>query len=202
MVLTAPRQARSEQTLQRILEACDRLLAERAFEQISMQDIAREAGVSVGNLYNRFSDKDGLVNHVIASHQQRVLATVAGALEENNDTLSTSARLDIIVREASAAIDRLRPLFASIAARLARGQNVQDNLKSNSSSIVDACTDWLLQGDPALDEDRCRFAVASMLFCLQYNLMFGAADRLFGKRFAAQLSRQAYCYICEENRDD
>ncbi len=200
MTLTIPRQARSEQTLQRILTACDTLLAERPFEQISMQDIAREAGVSVGNLYNRFSDKEGLVNHVITGHQERVRAVFVEALSAQPADLDTRGRLRVLAVVTRDAIRNLKPLFETLAARMARGAEPGAEVSGNSLEAVDSMTSWLLQGDASLDADRCRFAVASMVFGLQYNLLFGSGDRLFGDGYTEELSRQAFCYLtCTDN---
>jgi len=66
-------QARSQRTQRRILEATEELLAERLFEQVSVQEIAARAGVSVGALYARFASKAALVpclqeRYTLASH--------------------------------------------------------------------------------------------------------------------------------------
>jgi AcrR family transcriptional regulator len=52
--VNAPLQARSQETLNRIEAACQALLEEKSFKQISMNTIAKRAGISLGNLYNRF----------------------------------------------------------------------------------------------------------------------------------------------------
>ena len=109
MSVATPRQARSERTLEKILAACDRLLAERSFEQISMQDIAAEAGVSVGNLYNRFSDKSGLIDHVLATHQARFMEEIREATASESGDLDTRGRLAAMVEQFSAGIPALRP---------------------------------------------------------------------------------------------
>lgn len=57
----APRQERSRRTLDRILDAAERLLAERSFEEITVAEIVREADSSVGAFYARFSDKESLL---------------------------------------------------------------------------------------------------------------------------------------------
>ena len=59
--LKAPLQARSEETLTRILEATERLLEDRALESISVAEIVREAPCSNGSFYARFSDKASLL---------------------------------------------------------------------------------------------------------------------------------------------
>ena len=82
-----PKQARSQETLEKIMRACDALLTEKTIEQISMQEIAKEAGVSVGNLYNRFKDRDALIKHVIARHQLAFRQSLVDQLKEESMTL-------------------------------------------------------------------------------------------------------------------
>ena len=195
MAISKPRQNRSEETLRRILSACDRLIAKRPFEQISMQDIASEAGVSVGNLYNRFSDKDGLVNHVIADHQARFRETMIESLAALPPDLDTRSRLAAIVDISRRGMENLGPVFATVAARLARGEAPMAAVSGNSEDLVDRMSDWLADGDASLAADRCRFAVSSVLFGLQFNLLFGTADRLFGDAYTDALVEQAHCYL-------
>jgi AcrR family transcriptional regulator len=57
----APLQARSRDTLDRILDATEHLLEKKTFEEISVAEIARKAKSSVGSFYARFPDKDSLL---------------------------------------------------------------------------------------------------------------------------------------------
>jgi len=57
-----PRQARSQQTLERLLTAAERLLTERAWDRISVAEIVAAADASVGAFYARFDDKDALLD--------------------------------------------------------------------------------------------------------------------------------------------
>ena len=56
-----PRQERSQRSQERVLEALESLLQERFFEQITIQDLADEAGVAVGTVYRRFRNKEALL---------------------------------------------------------------------------------------------------------------------------------------------
>ena len=197
MSIATPQQARSERTLEKILAACDRLLAERSFEQISMQDIAKEAGVSVGNLYNRFSDKTGLVDHVLASHQARFMDDLRGLLAEEAGDLDTAARLAMIVEGFSEGIVSMRPLFATIASRRARGEDTETGIKAQSAGMLDLCVDWIMAGDPALDLERCRFAMATITTSLQFDLLFGTQQRMFGAEYKQRLVEQALSYLSQ-----
>ncbi|MCC6640013.1 MAG: TetR/AcrR family transcriptional regulator [Deltaproteobacteria bacterium] len=56
-----PQQARSEETLWRILDAAEELIAEKGLADASIPEIVRRAGSSVGGFYARFRDKNGLL---------------------------------------------------------------------------------------------------------------------------------------------
>ena len=55
------RQLRSRETMERLLDATEALLATKPFESITVQEIARRAGVTTGALYARFQGKAGLL---------------------------------------------------------------------------------------------------------------------------------------------
>ena len=57
-----PRQQRSQQTLDRILDATERLLLEREFDRLSIQEIVSASRTSVGSFYKRFRDKQALLS--------------------------------------------------------------------------------------------------------------------------------------------
>ncbi|MGJ3231857.1 MAG: TetR/AcrR family transcriptional regulator [Oceanicaulis sp.] len=65
-------QARSKKTRDSIVAALDRLLKDRPFEQVSVAEIAREAGVSVGAVYTRFENKDALIPVLFELYQKRL----------------------------------------------------------------------------------------------------------------------------------
>ena len=56
-----PKQARSEQTLHRLLDAAEELIQEKGLADVSVPEIVRRAGSSVGGFYARFKDKDELL---------------------------------------------------------------------------------------------------------------------------------------------
>lgn len=75
-----------------ILDAAQACFARAGFHRTTMQDIASEAGMSVGNLYRYFASKDA----VIAGLSERDRAQAAadfGALEHAEDFLSAFRRL-------------------------------------------------------------------------------------------------------------
>lgn len=63
--LKRPSQERSRLTVQSVLEACSRLIAQKGFFGISTEMIAKEAGISIGSLYQFFGNKESVVSALI-----------------------------------------------------------------------------------------------------------------------------------------
>lgn len=59
--VTRPKQARSQQTLERLLDAAQGLIEERGLKAVSIPEVVRRAKSSVGGFYGRFRDKDELL---------------------------------------------------------------------------------------------------------------------------------------------
>lgn len=81
-----------------VLEAGSRILTSRGYEKLSMQQVAKVAGVSPGSLYQYFPDKASLVTALIEAQSQRELAFHAerfSKLEPGAPLLDT---LELMVR--------------------------------------------------------------------------------------------------------
>lgn len=74
-----PKQTRSVETRNAIVEAAERLFAEQGYEGTTTHRIAREAGVSVGALYRYFADKEAVLKEV---YRLEVTGMRARILEE------------------------------------------------------------------------------------------------------------------------
>lgn len=71
-----------------ILNGAERVFAARGFEDARMTEIAREAGLATGTLYNYFASKDAIVHAIITEHGGELLArlepigSAAGPIED------------------------------------------------------------------------------------------------------------------------
>lgn len=70
----SPRQRRAKELVAAVLEAGSRILIARGYEQLSMKEVAKVAGVSPGSLYQYFPDKPALVAALVEAQSQRELA--------------------------------------------------------------------------------------------------------------------------------
>lgn len=76
-----PSQDRAQQTLEAILEATAQILVQDGYARASTNRIAKRAGVSVGSLYQYFSNKDAIVDALGERVAERQLAALSSALE-------------------------------------------------------------------------------------------------------------------------
>ncbi len=66
------KQSRSRQTRAKLVAALEKLLRHRSFEDISIADLAAEAGLSVGTVYRRFDNRDALIPVIFELYAERV----------------------------------------------------------------------------------------------------------------------------------
>lgn len=71
----SPSQERSRRTVERILDTATRIFHEQGYAGATTNDIADEAGVSVGSLYQYFPNKDALL---VALTRRHIESTTAG----------------------------------------------------------------------------------------------------------------------------
>jgi AcrR family transcriptional regulator len=101
-----PRQARSQATVNAVLEATVQVLEREGVDAATTTRIAEVAGVSVGTLYQYFSHRDAIFNALQDREFERALALMQGVLSEGN--LERAPRETV-----SAVVKGLAALYAS-----------------------------------------------------------------------------------------
>lgn len=92
----APRQSRSQATVNAILDATARILVEQGFAAASTNAVAERAGVSIGSLYQYFPNKDALVAALHARHGEQMMAVIRHALTKAMDATLIDALTGLI----------------------------------------------------------------------------------------------------------
>ena len=77
------REEQREQSQQRIIEAGLRLFSEKGFGSTSIRQIAKEAGISLGLLYNYYESKEDLLKSVIQECRRDVVTSFEGTLDQD-----------------------------------------------------------------------------------------------------------------------
>ena len=73
-----PERADAARNRARVLAAAERLFAARGTREVSMEDIAREAGVGKGTLYRRYPDRAALAVALLDEHERRLQERLLG----------------------------------------------------------------------------------------------------------------------------
>lgn len=78
-----PRQSRSQESLERLLDAAEECFAAKGFEQTTIAEIVRRANSSVGGFYLRFKDKEALLLCLYDRFCEEAFATTDAVLDAN-----------------------------------------------------------------------------------------------------------------------
>ena len=66
--MTGKREQQKADRCRRIIEASEQLFRNQGYEETKIEAIAREAGVSVGTVYNYFETKSDIVMTLVTRH--------------------------------------------------------------------------------------------------------------------------------------
>jgi AcrR family transcriptional regulator len=116
--VTGPKQARSERTLQRLLDAAETLIKEKGHGGVSIPEIARRAGSSVGGFYARFRDKNELLRALEERHFIELLQRVEALADARRwKHASTAAIVEAAVAELVSITRERRHMIAAFLVR-------------------------------------------------------------------------------------
>mgnify|MGYP003592712879 CR=1 FL=1 len=81
----SPVQGRAQATVEAIVKAAAQILARHGPEAATTNAIAARAGVSIGSLYQYFSDRDALITELVRRHVAQMREVLAAALQGLED---------------------------------------------------------------------------------------------------------------------
>jgi AcrR family transcriptional regulator len=148
----APRQRRSHHTVDRIVESAARIFDEAGYPNTTTNEIAAEAGVSIGSLYQYFPNKDAILVEIARRHVTSSLT----ALDEMLKRFGAQMPLDQLIASVISLLidqhehDRLHLL---IAHRAPRSPELDQELERAQHHLV-AVTEGLLEQHSPVGRDR------------------------------------------------
>jgi AcrR family transcriptional regulator len=105
-----PVQARGRRTVERILDAAAEQFVAAGFDATTTTEIAKQAGVSVGSLYQFFPDKEGLLDALAERHIEGIDDILAAVVQRMSEDASLEEVIDLLV-ERVIAFSRAQPFF-------------------------------------------------------------------------------------------
>jgi AcrR family transcriptional regulator len=95
-----------------LIATAARLIGERGTAGLSVRDIAREARVADGALYNYFEDKEDLLAHALLAHVGRVMASAPPMAAAGTGTVAGNLRF--FIDRGLDLLGRVTPAFAGL----------------------------------------------------------------------------------------
>lgn len=92
-----PVQQRSQERLDRILAVAKHLIAEKGSDQVKMSEIADQAGISIGSLYQYFPDKRAILRTLAEQYTAESRHCIADALADARDKASLAKAFSSLV---------------------------------------------------------------------------------------------------------
>lgn len=95
----ARKPAQKAERREAILEAAKRLFAEKSYEEVSLNSIARESGMSKPNVYRYFSSREEIFLQILAEEHDRFTAGISAKLDHADKTCPVDEIVRIWVEE-------------------------------------------------------------------------------------------------------
>jgi AcrR family transcriptional regulator len=177
------RQARSQRTLERILDAAETMILETGSDGFTVADVAKRGRSSVGSLYARFPGKEALLRSVFERFLEQAEATVAGALEPTRwRAVDLGQILDSTIAFLVHAFYERRPLIAALTVRASQDAEVAALAERLGTRISMALGRLIAQRSHELHhpnpERAVRFATWLVLSAMEAHTLQNPCDPL------------------------
>jgi len=179
-----------------LIEATARILVREGFEKASTNRIAREAGVSIGSLYQYYPSKEALVAAVIDRHNQQRMQVVRDALAEVAALPVEKAvrRLVAIAIEAHRLDPKLHRVLTEQIPRTGRLKNVE-TFSRETYALVQAYLEAHRHELRAVDPELAAFVCATSIEALTHAMVLHRSDTLSDKAAATLVDEATHLLV-------
>lgn len=179
-----PRQKRSRESLERLLDAAEEELSTKGVESFTIADVVSRAELSVGAFYARFPDKTALLHAVQDRFHNREEPPLHAAMRERGGAAGTleetiDCLIDILVEHVIGKRELSRAfMMTSVfdAAMRARGERVNKERREVFGSLLLAHRSEIRHPDPELAVDMAYNMYAAVV---RGTLVFGPQHELY-----------------------
>lgn len=180
----SPRQKRSRESLERLLEAAEEQLSAVGVESFTVADVVKRAELSVGAFYARFPDKRALLHAVQQRFHARVEPLLQAEMRERCADAETLAQavdrlLDVLARHFADHRELSRAFMMSSvfdSVMRARGEQVNRERREVFTSVLLGYRAEIGHPDPVLALDMAYSIYAAVV---RGTLVFGMQHELY-----------------------
>lgn len=135
-----------------IIEAAERCVMRTGFHQLTLRDIAREHGGSLGNIYNYFANKEAIVEALVERETERFIRIALVHKVPSAPTLGERLRAHMTAFVDAYLDDEGARIMVSIAAEALINERVRAILVRSNRRLLDVVmTDVLNNGEHRWD---------------------------------------------------
>ena len=203
--LKAPLQARSQRTLNKIVQAVEELLEVRSFDEIAVADIIRRARCSTGSFYARCPTQDAVLPYLYARYDADLKPRVAAKLASVDWTrLSLRETVDRFVSGmVDMYVERQHLLRAVALFSRAHPGAIGDDVHRRREAVNDMPARLIgrfaseITHSDAMDAARIGFFIvaAAARDKILFDAPHGTTTRLTNNQLKAHLARAFFAYL-------
>lgn len=191
----APTQERSRQTVTTILEACSKILIREGFFGVTTDKIAKEAGVSIGSLYQFFGNKESVVSAVIHNMFRVDQEYILSRAKEFEGAQSLEDKIRKFIEIGVEVYTRNAELRSKL-------QNIQTYLTDESfyNTLMKSYQDLVMKNVPPLggrDSQKVAYVIVTAFVGLMDRAVLELGDLRKDKVFQDEVYRLFYNYLAK-----
>ena len=192
-----PKQARSEATVEAVLEAAAQVFEHHGYAAGTTNRIAERAGVSIGSVYQYFPNKDAILVALVHRH----IAEGTAALQPHIERLSGGAGFDDVlpdIVEAMVAMHALAPGLHRVFFEETRlPQTLRAQLDGLEDRLIDLTADALAADldSPALDPHLSARIVINTIEGLTHRLVLHQPTGVTPQAISHEITELVRAYI-------
>ena len=193
----SPTQVRSRATVDAIVDATARVLVRDGYDALSTNRVAKEAGVSVGSLYQYFPGKEALVAAVMEQYASRMQENIAARMQAAPPAATTEEVATDIIRAmlvAQQAEPRLHRALVEQVPRIGALRRLHE-LFTNYERLVEA---WLEEHRDLVevkDAKMASFVLVAAVEGLVNRATLDRPDLVASGRLEEQILRLVLAYV-------
>lgn len=153
-----PKQRRGQERVTQILDAADRLIAQQGYAQVSTNGIAKEAQISIGSVYQFFSNKEAVYLALAERYVDKLNAVMTNAILLGEDAPPLSVQFNELIDQLILFYKQnpgFQPLFFGSYATVASADEIMCRMVDGMESLLEPLSpvpiDCRLQAEVIMD---------------------------------------------------
>jgi AcrR family transcriptional regulator len=194
-IRSIPRQARSQQTVDLILDTAADLFVQVGYQNATTNAIAEQAGISIGTLYRYYPDKDAILKALAERYYEQERQLFARVFVEDMKYLPLPIIIDRIVDPMMELYTRY-PAYAHILL----GSDVSTEIAAASRKLeielLDRTADFFRLVAPHLNKERSHLlaAVNKAIVKALIALVSTSKDKSYQQKVTVEIKKMLLCY--------